>query len=140
MNQKPVILVVDDDAPILTLMRNLLREFGFDSVVANTGEQALEGARAQRPDLVLLDKNMPGMSGTEVIRAFRREDGLEQIPILILSGEPLSQPELEEIGANGAVMKPFDVPALVIRWNDNYRFPLHPGASTPQRDKPQLAV
>jgi CheY-like chemotaxis protein len=112
MSSKPVILVVDDDGPILTLMRNLLREFGFDSVVASTGEQALEGARTQRPDLVLLDKNMPGMSGTEVIQAFR-ENGLDQIPVLILSGEPLSPSELAQIGAHGAVLKPFDVPALI---------------------------
>jgi CheY-like chemotaxis protein len=112
MSAKPVILVVDDDGPILTLMRNLLREFGYDSVVASTGEQALEGARAQRPDLVLLDKNMPGMSGSEVIQALR-EDGLDHVPILILSGEPLSKNELAEIGAHGAVQKPFDVPALI---------------------------
>lgn len=112
MSSKPVILVVDDDGPILTLMRNLLREFGFDSIVASTGEQALEGARAQRPDLVLLDKNMPGMSGTEVIQAFR-ENGLDHIPVLILSGEPLTPAELQEIGAQGAVLKPFDVPALI---------------------------
>ena len=112
MSSKPVILVVDDDGPILTLMRNLLREFGFDSVVASTGEQALEGARTRRPDLVLLDKNMPGMNGTEVIRAFR-ENGLDHIPVLILSGEPLSPVELEQIGAHGAVLKPFDVPALI---------------------------
>ena len=112
MSSKPVILVVDDDGPILTLMRNLLREFGFDSLVASTGEQAIEGARARRPDLVLLDKNMPGMSGTEVIQAFR-ENGLDQIPVLILSGEPLSKAELAEIGAHGAVQKPFDVPALI---------------------------
>jgi DNA-binding response OmpR family regulator len=120
MAEKPVILVVDDDGPILTLMRNLLREFGFDSVVAATGEQALAGARSRRPDLVLLDKNMPGMSGTEVIAALR-EEGLDHIPILILSGEPVSKSELEKIGARGAVMKPFDVPALIDQIRETLR-------------------
>jgi two-component system KDP operon response regulator KdpE len=109
---KPRILVVDDDLPILTLMKNLLREFGFDAVVAGTGMQALAAAREQTPDLVLLDINMPEMSGTEVIRALRH-DHTEQLPILILSGEPMAPAEVEALGANGAVQKPFDVPELM---------------------------
>ena len=110
---KPVILVVDDDAPILTLMHNILREFGFDAHVANTGQAAISAARAKAPDLVLLDKNMPGMPGDEVIRALREEVGLRSVPILILSGERLDSHELAELGADGAVQKPFDVPALI---------------------------
>jgi len=113
MTDKPLILVVDDDAPILLLMRNLLREFGFDAVVAASGSEAIEHARRQRPSLVLLDKNMPGMSGDEVIRALRSDDGFDDLPILILSGEPVSQSEIESLRANGAVLKPFDVPALI---------------------------
>jgi CheY-like chemotaxis protein len=109
---KPRILVVDDDPPILTLMKNLLREFGFDAVVAGTGTQALAAAREQTPDLVLLDINMPEMSGTEVIRALRR-DHAGQLPILILSGEPMAPAEVQALGANGAVQKPFDVPELM---------------------------
>lgn len=110
---KPVILVVDDDAPILTLMHNLLRQFGFDARVASTGHAAIEAARATTPDLVLLDKNMPGMHGTDVIRALRTDAGLRSVPILILSGDPVDPSELSELGANGAVQKPFDVPALI---------------------------
>ena len=110
---KPVILVVDDDSPILTLMHNILREFGFDARVANTGQAAIEAALAKTPDLVLLDKNMPGMHGTEVIRALRNDAGLRSVPILILSGDPVDPSELSELGANGAVQKPFDVPALI---------------------------
>jgi DNA-binding response OmpR family regulator len=110
---KPVILVVDDDAPILTLMHNLLREFGFEARVAATGEAAIEAARAKTPDLVLVDKNMPGMHGTDVIRALRSDAGLQSVPILILSGDPVDPTELSELGANGAVQKPFDVPALI---------------------------
>lgn len=110
---KPVILVVDDDAPILTLMHNLLREFGFEARVAATGEAAIEAARAKTPDLVLVDKNMPGMHGTDVIRALRTDAGLHSVPILILSGDPVGPAELSELGANAAVQKPFDVPALI---------------------------
>jgi DNA-binding response OmpR family regulator len=113
MSQKRRILVVDDDAPIVTLMRSLLREFGFEPLTATSGESALSTARAEMPDLILLDKNMPGMSGDEVIRAMRGEPTLETVPILILSGEPIDPHELELLGANGAVQKPFDVLALV---------------------------
>ena len=112
MSGKPVILVVDDDAPILTLMHNILREFGFEARVAATGEAAIAAARSHRPDLVLLDKNMPGMGGAEVIEQLRKA-GLRSVPILILSGDPVDPHELAKLGASGAVQKPFDVPALV---------------------------
>jgi DNA-binding response OmpR family regulator len=113
MSDKPVILVVDDDAPILMLMKNLLREFGFDTVVADSGIDAIDKARNVRPSLMLLDKNMPGMSGDEVIRILRDDAALAHLPILILSGEPVSKSELASLGANGAVQKPFDVKALI---------------------------
>jgi two-component system, OmpR family, KDP operon response regulator KdpE len=113
MDSKPVILVVDDDGPILLLMQNLLRELGFRPVTASSGAQALTLARNARPDLVLLDKNMPGMNGGEVVTALRGEKGLEQLPILILSGEPVTRDELAALGVNGAVQKPFDIGDLL---------------------------
>ncbi|HEV2718855.1 MAG TPA: response regulator [Thermoanaerobaculia bacterium] len=113
MDEKPVILVVDDDVPILILMQSLLREFGFEPVTAASGNDAVELARGRRPSLVLLDKHMPGMNGQDVIRALRDDVGLAQLPILILSGEPVTKQELGTLRADGAVLKPFDVMALV---------------------------
>ncbi len=113
MSHKPVILVVDDDAPILMLMQNLLREFGFLPLTAQTGAKAVEIVREHRPDLILLDRNMPGMSGDQVIVSVRSEQGLERVPILILSGEPMERDELKRIRADGAVQKPFDISVLV---------------------------
>ena len=113
MSESKTILVVDDDGPILTLMKNLLREFGFQAVTASSGEEAIDAARRQHPALVLLDKNMPGMTGDEVVRALRAEKGMEQVPVLILSGERLDRKELTALGADGAVQKPFDIPALI---------------------------
>jgi len=108
------ILVVDDDAPIRLLMRTVLREYGFDSVDAAGGEQALNLARQTTPDLILLDRNMPGgMSGDETLSALRAEPGLANVPVLILSGEPIEPAELRNLGADGAVLKPFDVMELV---------------------------
>ena len=113
MTSKPIILVVDDDAPILALMRALLREFGFEPVTAASGAQALQEARARRPSVVVMDRNMPGMTGDEVIRSLRSEPGFEKLPILILSGQPVSPEELAGLGADGAILKPFDVTRLV---------------------------
>jgi len=111
--RKPIILVVDDDAPIITLMRSLLREFGYEARTATSGPAAIEAARAEAPDLVLLDKNMPGMSGEDVIKALRGEAGLKEVPILLLTGDPVSRQEIAELGANGTVQKPFDLQDLL---------------------------
>ena len=113
MTPKPIILVVDDDLPILVLMRSLLREFGFEAVTADNGREAIDAVRKRRPSVALVDKNMPGMSGPEVIRALRNEPGCDGMPILILSGEPVYSPELKALGADGAVLKPFDVQDLI---------------------------
>ena len=102
---KPVILVVDDDVPIQILMQSLLREFGFEPVTAGSGDQALEVVRGGlRPDLVLLDMNMPGMSGVDALRALRAE--LDSVPIVILSGEPIAPSEIAALGATGAARSP----------------------------------
>jgi len=113
MPEKPRILVVDDDAPILLLMRTVLREYGFEPVEAASGPQAIEKARNDTPDLILLDRHMPGMSGDEVLRALRAEPALSSVPVLILSGEPIERDELNALGATAAVLKPFDVLELV---------------------------
>ena len=113
MAERPLILVVDDDAPILLLMRNLLREFGFEPVTAASGQQALAALQQRRPDLVLLDRNMPGMSGEEVVAAMRSNGTLSEVPVLMLTGEPMGPQEVARLGVTGAVLKPFDVSALV---------------------------
>lgn len=115
MSTKPVILVIDDDLPILTLMKSVLREFGFEARVASTGAAAIEAARELKPDLILLDKNMPGTQPADVVRSLRRENEVAHVPILILSGEPLEPDEIARLGAAGAVMKPFDIQKLVER-------------------------
>ena len=109
---KPVILVVDDDLPILTLMRNLLREFGLDARTASSSQAAVSAAREESPDLILLDKNMPGASIRETISSLRNA-GARSVPIVILSGEPVEPDELASLGAADSVMKPFDIKELV---------------------------
>ena len=113
MERKPRILVVDDDEPILVLMKNILREFQFEAIVSSSGTKALELARQESPDLILLDMNMPEMSGEEFIERLRRDDDVAHVPVLILSGEPLSREELSRMRAEGAIQKPFDLSQLI---------------------------
>ena len=113
MSGKPTILVVDDDGPILALMHNVLGMFGFDAMVASTGEAALSTARNHRPSLILVDRHMPGLSGDELIAALRADSALHHIPILVLSGEPVSAAEVARLRVDGAVLKPFDLTALI---------------------------
>ncbi len=113
MPQNPLILVVDDDEPILTLMRSLLREFGFETLTATSGQQALEIAQRDALSLVLVDRHMPGMKGDDVVRALRALQSDGRLPILILSGDRLSAQELVDLDVDGAVLKPFDISALI---------------------------
>jgi CheY-like chemotaxis protein len=113
MPQKPLILVVDDDEPILTLMRSLLREFGFETLTAKSGQAALEIAQRDAPSLALVDRHMPGMNGDDLVRALRALPSDGRLPILILSGDPVSSAQLAALDADGAVLKPFDVSALI---------------------------
>jgi DNA-binding response OmpR family regulator len=113
MDRKPRILVVDDDLPILTLMRNVLKEFDFEPMVASSGDEALTRARQNAPDLILLDLNMPDMSGRDLADALRSEPSMSDVPILILSGEPMRRPDIDAIGAAGAVLKPFELEDLI---------------------------
>jgi len=112
MPSKPRILVVDDDEPILRLMGSILSEFNFEPVTAMSGPEAIGKADQIKLDLILLDMNMPGMNGREVIERLR-SDGAPAVPILILSGEPVSKHEWEEVGADGAIQKPFDLNDLL---------------------------
>ncbi|HUF17081.1 MAG TPA: response regulator [Thermoanaerobaculia bacterium] len=112
-DKRPSILVVDDDQPILLLMKNILTEFHFEARTAGSGVEAIEAVRTAMPDLILLDMNMPGMAGDEVLRQIRQEDGVADVPVLILSGEPVSEEELAELGVRGAVIKPFDLQKLL---------------------------
>ena len=76
------ILVVDDDPMVATTVQRVLRPEGYDVDVALSGAQALEQARAQRPDLVVLDLMMPGIDGLEVCRQLR---ATSELPVLMLT-------------------------------------------------------
>ncbi len=110
----PRILVVDDEPHIVELVRYNLVQEGYDVLAAGDGEAALGRARAERPDLIVLDLMLPGTDGLEVCRQLRRETA---IPIIMLTakGGELERVVGLELGADDYVTKPFSPRELVAR-------------------------
>jgi signal transduction histidine kinase/DNA-binding response OmpR family regulator len=111
----PTVLVVDDEIDTAELLRDTLRAEGFRAQVAHHGRQALELIARKRPDLVILDIMMPGLSGFEVLEALRRDPQTASIPVLVLTarGEAADQKRGLDLGAKRYINKPFDVRALI---------------------------
>lgn len=108
------IMVVDDQAKIRRFMRSTLVEEGYEVDEAKTGEAALEGIRTLRPDLVVLDMNMPGMGGLAVCRAIRRDTDIAIIMLTVRNSEEDKVAALDA-GADDFVTKPFSTPELMAR-------------------------
>src|SRR5881628_2079300 len=108
------ILVVDDEPKIVQLARDYLEHAGFAVVVAHDGQAALAAARAQKPDLVMLDLGLPELDGLDVARTLRRQSN---VPIVMLTGRSEESDKLVglEIGADDYVTKPFSPKELVAR-------------------------
>lgn len=114
------LLLVDDDPDILSLLQSQLQDEPFEVFTASEGESALKIVHSHKPDLVVLDVNMPGMSGLEICRALRADKNTADIPIIILSGrsEEIDRVLGLEFGADDYVTKPFHPPELVLRINN----------------------
>ena len=113
----PYILVVDDEAALLTLVRYNLEKDGFEVGEAVDGEEAMLMIRERRPDLILLDWMLPRLSGIEVCRRVRRQADTQNIPIIMLSarGEESDRVRGLDCGADDYVVKPFSPSELVAR-------------------------
>ncbi|MEX2406962.1 MAG: response regulator, partial [Actinomycetota bacterium] len=111
------ILVVDDDPFIARLLEIELRAAGYDVRVANDGNQALELARADCPELVLADVMMPNMDGFEMTRQLRQDSRTASVSVIMLTARGLSADKLEgfAVGADDYIVKPFDTPELLAR-------------------------
>ena len=111
---KPLILVVDDDHKILRLLRIELTAQGFQVIMAERGEDALQLVERQRPDLVVLDIIMPGMDGLEVLKRVRESSG---VPVILLTAKGTDADKILglELGADDYVPKPFNPEELTAR-------------------------
>jgi len=80
-----VVLVADDEPAVLDALSQVVEDLGHQVVRAHDGREALQLARAQRPHLVVTDHMMPRLSGLDLVRQLREEDGLRDVPVLLLS-------------------------------------------------------
>ncbi len=103
------ILVADDEPHILRVVKDKLSNAGFTVLVATNGEEALQIALREKPDLILLDVMMPKMNGFDVCRKLRAESGFPSIPILLLTarGQEADKKMGIEAGATEYITKPF---------------------------------
>lgn len=114
MSAEPLLLVVDDEAGVLRLMKLELGAQGFRIVTASSGEEALRVAEDQRPDAVVLDIMMPGLSGLEVMRKLRERSN---VPIILVTAKDRDSDKVRglELGADDYVVKPFNPDELAAR-------------------------
>lgn len=112
------ILVADDVMDNVTLLARYLDYEGYDQVVARDGLEALNKARAEMPDLILLDVNMPNKDGFTVLEEIREDPAIAHIPIIILTAARLNPSDVQSglnLGADDYVTKPFDRHELMAR-------------------------
>jgi two-component system KDP operon response regulator KdpE len=114
------ILVVDDDMQILRALRHALAARGYEVLLASSGQQALEMAAVQQPNMVILDLTLPDMSGIEVCRELRT---WLHVPILVLSvrDRPDDKVTALDTGADDYLTKPFDTSELLARIRSHLR-------------------
>ena len=115
--QQSRILVVDDEPDILNLLEYNLKRAGFQAILAKDGPEAIEAAKAHRPDLVLLDIMLPDMEGTEVLRRLKALEVTASIPVIMLTakGEEVDKIVGFELGAEDYITKPFSPRELILR-------------------------
>lgn len=108
------ILVVDDELEIRRALRRSLRAYGYEVFTVGSGEEALEAVAQHRPDLMVLDLGLPGMSGLEVCRQVRAQSNL---PIIVLSVKDTEHDKVLalDLGADDYVSKPFGINELLAR-------------------------
>jgi CheY-like chemotaxis protein len=123
MRSRPRVLVTDDEPITRMLVKLLLERDRFEVLEAANGRQAVEIAMRERPDLLLIDLNMPEMDGYEAIGRIRRDFTLATLPIMVLTSEegPGVEKRVLELGADDYIIKPFDPDVLLSRVNAVFR-------------------
>jgi two-component system phosphate regulon response regulator PhoB len=114
---KPTVLIVEDEAPLLTLLRYNLEKQGFRVDEAADGQEALLRVAEARPDVMLLDWMLPSLSGIEVCRQLRRRTETRDLPIIMVTARTEDQDAVRalDIGADDYIAKPFAIEHVIAR-------------------------
>jgi two-component system KDP operon response regulator KdpE len=115
--RKQLVLVVDDEAPIVRLLRATLEAGDFAVITADCGTAALDLLNAERPDLIVLDVMMPDMNGFETLRRVRSDSQVPKVPVIMLTARTGDVDKLQgfQSGADDYVTKPFNPDELLAR-------------------------
>jgi two-component system cell cycle response regulator DivK len=110
----PLVLVVEDNPVNLELVSALLEEHACETLTATTGDAALHLLRQSRPNLVLVDVQLPGMSGYEVTRRIKADPTLADIPVVALTAHAMAHEDVRarEAGCDAFLTKPIDIRAF----------------------------
>jgi DNA-binding response OmpR family regulator len=116
-NRKPRILIADDEYVISRCVTFMLKKEGYECHSVSDGEAAIEAMRADPPDLLILDLDMPRKNGFEVCRELRQDPALKDVHVLVLTakGQPMTRDWRSQIEANSFMLKPFD-PRQLLRY------------------------
>lgn len=115
MDKNIKILVVDDFSTMRRIIKNLLRDLGFNNTAeADDGITALPMLQSGNFDLLITDWNMPGMQGIDLLRAVRADPKLSMMPVLMVTAEQKKEQIIEaaKAGVNGYIVKPFTAATL----------------------------
>src|SRR6201993_4288690 len=117
MNNPPLILVVDDNETNPDILITRLEKHGYELLQAGDGEEALASVAQHRPDLILLDVEMPKLDGFEVCRRLKNDPAMPFIPIVLVTARSASQDVITglDAGADEYLTKPIDHAALIAR-------------------------
>lgn len=111
------VLVVDDDADVVELTSTILRDGGYTVVAAGNGRDGLAAARRERPDLILLDINMPDIDGWEALRLLRLDEATRRVPVAMFSIRFDLREKMEALkrSADDYIVKPFSYDEMLDR-------------------------
>jgi len=110
--QRKRILIAEDDVDILHVMKIILKSAGYEVETTPNAKEVIDGHR-ERPDLVILDKRMPDMDGTDVCRRLRQSPETKDVPVIMISASPDLRAAAAEAGVNDILKKPFGMHTLL---------------------------
>jgi two-component system alkaline phosphatase synthesis response regulator PhoP len=111
------VLVADDEIHIVQVVAMKLRNNGLDVITADNGSDAYKLCCEEKPDIIITDYQMPGMTGIELVEKIRSTNGLENIPVIVLTarGFAIEQDQLEKLNIAEYLSKPFSPKELLSR-------------------------
>ena len=113
--KKKRILIIDDEKEMVVLLQMRLEAADYEILVSNDGQEGLDKARAEKPDLILLDIMIPKMNGYQVCRELKIDNGTKRIPVVMLTAKAQESDKFwgKEVGADDYVTKPFEASELL---------------------------